>query len=103
MILDARNKLHAGCSEDRRRIILIAFTTLHISNMGLVNRWLLGEQGFPVPNSTDVQNYLHSSLHEVRLRQRTLTECLALPVDRRDKFDVIEIISEDVESDVEEV
>ena len=44
---------------------------------------------------------MHSSLHETRLRQRTLKECLSLPSEHRDRYDVIEILS-DSESTIED-
>ena len=97
-IFDARRRLHAGCPSSRRRVVLTAYSTIHVSTLRPLDRWLLVEQGFKVPDSRDISLYLYESLHEPRMRQRTLLECLTTPVAERDACEIIEICS-DSESD----
>ena len=94
LVFDARRRLHAGCPSIRRRVILPAFTTMHVSTLRPVDRWLLEEQGFQVPDPSDISRYLYETLHEPHLRQRTLEECLRLSVAERDACEVIEICSD---------
>ena len=99
VIFDARRRLHAGCPSSRRRVVLTAFSTIHVSTLRPLDRWLLVEQGFQVPGSHDIGPYLFESLHEPRMRQRTLLECLMTPIAERDACEVIEICSESESDD----
>ena len=72
---------------------------MHVSTLKPVDRWLLGEQGFQIPDPSDISRYLFETLHEPRMRQRTLQECLRLPVAERDSREVIEIYSDSDSSD----
>ena len=94
LVFDARRRLHAGCPSVRRRVVLAAFTTMHVSTLRPVDRWLLGEQGFQVPDPCDINRYMFETLHEPHMRQRTLDECLRLPITDRDSREVIEICSD---------
>ena len=99
IVFDARRRLHAGCPSSRRRVVLTAFSTMHVSTLRPLDRWLLVEQGFQVPDPHDIGAYLLESLHEPRMRQRTLLECLRTPIAERDACEVIEICSESESGD----
>ena len=99
IVFDARRRLHAGCPSPSRRVVLTAFSTMHVSILRPIDRWLLVEQGFPVPDPHDISQYLFETLHEPRVRQRTLLECLRMPVAERDVCEVIEICSESESGD----
>ena len=76
------------------RVILITFTSIHVSAL---HEWCLHELrtlDFPVPTNVAVHQASHGSVLEEpgRLRQLTLSEAFTCPEELLDRHDVVEII-----------
>ena len=97
-VFDARRTLHAGhVAHSHRipsRVVLIAFTTLTLTQLQVVPRAMLCGLGFPLPRPCDPHS--HGPMNDFgapcRGRQLTIEEALNPPVAQTNLHDVIEIL-----------
>ena len=96
--LNARKILHCGHVPNLQgassRVILVAFTSIHVSTL---HEWCLHELktlNFPVPDDLTVHQALRGSVSGElgRLRQLTLKEAFSCPQELVDRHDVVELV-----------
>ena len=97
-VFDSRKALHAGhvAHADRaaRRVVLVAFTTLNLTQLNAVPCSILCGLGFPLPRPSDPHSKGSMNNFDAPLRERQLSihEALNLPASTSRSHDVIEVL-----------
>ena len=93
-VFDSRRLLHAGhSSHAHKRVIIVAFATIHASTLPWWIKEYLLELGFRLPTPQQIAEVTHGSLHctPPRLKQLTLNVALHLPGQQLDHHAIIEV------------